>query len=98
MDNLGTEFAIAAAVEKDRHWMKTTAEKYIPIAAWAEDFYKALNSQPRVLRWIAYWAMGRYARNELQGMCEALTEAGHYIHNEYSLQGADYHRETEAPQ
>ena len=67
---------------------------FAPAFTWGQDFWRAFHERPRILRWIAYVCMGRYATRELIGMRDAIEGQGYSTHNyDDSLKDMAYHQE-----
>jgi len=78
---------------KSQHYIE-----YIPVdthhdlVGWTQDFWGAFLDRPKILRWIARIAMGKYAYRELYGTKESIIKRGWGIWS-YSLQEMDYHKD-----
>lgn len=75
--------------------MKASETNFASAFAWGQDFWRAFHERPRILRWVAFSCMGRYARRELIGMRDAIEKEGYSTRIPYdeSLRNMDYHQE-----
>ena len=81
--------------EKENYqWYEQTfpIETNASLVGWMQDFWGAFLERPKILRWLARKAMGKYAYRELYGSKEALEKTGWGIWN-YYLQDMDYHKD-----
>jgi len=53
-------------------------------AVWGLDFMRALNERPH--KWLIRILLGKYARQELNGMQRSLESAGCYVDTSYDLE------------
>ena len=72
--------------------MIPSAEGYARTFAWTQDFWSAFSQRPKILRWVARLAMGKYAYREIYGAKETILDTGYDIWD-YSLQDMDYHKD-----
>jgi hypothetical protein len=72
-------------------------DSYADVYAWGEDFWLAFMERPKILRWIAKLAMGRYAFRELYGIREAVNKRidleSFFFNLGYCLKDMDYHKD-----
>jgi len=73
-------------------------ETYAALFAWGLDFWLAYLERPKILRWIARKAMGRYAYRELYGIREAIGKykLGFELPSDfltYDYRDQDYHND-----
>jgi hypothetical protein len=75
-------------------WYEQTfpIETHHALLGWMQDFWAAFSERPKILRWIARVAMGKYAYRELYGSKEAILKSGYGIWD-YSLHELDYHKD-----
>ena len=73
-------------------------ETYAALFGWGLDFWLAYLERPKILRWIARKAMGRYAYRELYGIKESIGKyrggfklPSDYLTYDYNEQ--DYHND-----
>jgi len=67
---------------------------YASAAAWALDFWYAFLERPKILRWIAKLAMGKYAYREIYGAKQAVKKYGWFRETcGYDLKNMDYHKD-----
>ena len=86
---------IVAPDEKgNMKWYEQTfpIETHHALLGWMQDFWAAYADRPKILRWIARMAMGKYAYRELYGSRDAIIKSGYGIWD-YSLQELDYHKD-----
>ena len=64
------------------------------LVAWMQDFWQAYLERPKILRWIARKAMGKYAYRELYGSKDTLIKTKQYFEGfGYSLESMEYHKD-----
>ena len=80
--------------EIDSHEMTLPMDTYVKFYVWGLDFWRAFIERPKIFRWIARLAMGRYAYRELQGLrqeCDKRWEGN--VDFGYGLEDCDYHKD-----
>jgi hypothetical protein len=69
--------------------------------AWGLDFWRAFLEKPKFIRMVCLILMGKYARNELLGMKEAIERNGDGFYFEgkhgfgYGMENQEYHKKLD---
>lgn len=65
------------------------------LTAWTIDFIRAFMARPRVIRWLVYLLIGKFAHHELNGLFRELNRLEFIITDGYDLKTSSYHNDKD---